>query len=65
MNYLKKYSYWFTIIYWKYLLAPSNCDNIWASIKCRLKEHSCGPIWYNFRGLSPDMRCKNCYDDME
>lgn len=65
MNYLKKYSYWFTIIYWKYLLAPSNCNNIFISIKCRLDSHSCGPVWYNPHGWEPNMRCRCCNDSIE
>lgn len=36
-----------------------------AKFWCRLGGHKCGPIWYNNSdALEPDMRCKNCEDNL-
>jgi hypothetical protein len=31
---------------------------------CRWRGHPCGVIWFNPGRLEPDMRCKNCEDDL-
>lgn len=58
---------WFSKTWWKYLLEkpkhPEYC-NWWYRILCRLKGHPNGVIFYNISGNEPDMRCKNCYDDL-
>ena len=36
----------------------------WHSFKCRWKGHPCGSIYYNPGGYEPDIRCKNCYDEL-
>jgi hypothetical protein len=42
---------------------PAKGINLWTAFWCRLKGHQCGPIWYS-HGLEPDMRCKNCNDEI-
>jgi hypothetical protein len=52
---------WFDKYWWKYLLEkPLNWTKFW----CRMGGHKCGPIYYNPYGLEPDMRCKNCDDEI-
>ena len=34
------------------------------SIICRWNGHPAGVIWYNPEGLTPDMHCRNCGDDL-
>jgi hypothetical protein len=49
----------------QYLLAkPSRRSNFWTAFWCRLGGHKCGPWWYNPGGSEPDMRCKNCGDEL-
>lgn len=49
----------------KYLFSTPAEESNWVkSIVCRNKGHQCGVIYYNVNGLEPDMRCKNCYDDL-
>lgn len=31
---------------------------------CRLRGHPNGVWWYNLHGSEPDMRCKDCDDDL-
>lgn len=56
---------WFTKEWWSYLFQLKGDDISWITvIKCRLKNHSCGVVWYNPNGLEPDMTCKNCGDNI-
>ncbi len=49
----------------KYLLSPKNRDVSWIrTVLCRWRGHPCGVWWYNVGGFEPDMRCKNCGDDL-
>lgn len=62
--------HWFTLEWWAYLLAPCNrryMDGPFTRIRtasCRAKGHPAGVWWYTSTGLEPDMRCKNCGDDL-
>jgi hypothetical protein len=52
---------WLTKDWLSYLLTrPFNLTKFF----CRIGGHKSGPVWYNAGGLEPDMRCKNCYDDL-
>jgi len=51
---------WFLPWWWKYLF--TNCEG-WSNFWCRVSEHKCGVIWYNYCGDEPDMCCKNCGED--
>lgn len=55
---------WFYIWFWKYLLAEKSFNYNWFEvIKCRLKGHPCGPIYYTHCcATEPDWHCKNCGD---
>lgn len=56
---------WITKEWWSYLFQPKAEDISWfATLKCRLENHSCGVVWYNPSGWEPDMTCKNCGDDL-
>jgi len=57
---------WFDINWYKYLLTKRSYNDIpWISvIWCRIKNHPSGVVWYNPNGLEPDMRCKNCGDNL-
>jgi hypothetical protein len=33
-------------------------------IVCRIKKHPNGVVWQNVYGLEPNMRCKNCDEDL-
>jgi hypothetical protein len=33
-------------------------------ILCRIRRHPYDAVWYNPSGLEPDMRCKNCREDI-
>lgn len=48
-----------------YLFAPNKQHWVsWPSlIRCRWRGHPAGVIWYK-AGYEPDMRCKNCGDDL-
>lgn len=60
--------------YLKYLLSPTThlekhvfengLYNGFKVIVCRLKGHPNGPIYYTTSGFEPDMRCKDCYDEL-
>lgn len=58
----------FTLSFWKYIFAKrSNYYgdvSIIKTIICRIKNHSCGVVWYNLNGMEPDMHCRNCGDDL-
>lgn len=53
--------YWFTLEWWKYLLAKPRS---WTAFWCRMKGHPEGTVWFNPGALEPDMHCKNCGDDL-
>ncbi len=58
---------WFSMWWYKYLFEPMNkyySDSWWTVIKCRIKGHPCGMVWYNPGGSEPDNHCKNCGDDL-
>lgn len=57
--------------YLKYLFAKADnprwsSDNLiidwFIRLKCRIKHHPCGSIYYNPGGYEPDGRCKDCGD---
>ena len=52
--------------WWRYILkSKAEKDILWIRvILCRIRNHPEGPIWYNPYGLEPNMRCKNCYDNL-
>ena len=52
---------WLSKNWWGYLLQkPFSLKAFW----CRKNGHKCGVWWVNTCGLEPDMRCKNCGDDL-
>ncbi len=60
--------------YFRYLFAkadnPRWChDNIlidfFCRLKCRIRHHPSGSIYYNPGGYEPDGRCKECGDEIE
>jgi hypothetical protein len=54
-------STWTSYSWWLYLLErPRN----WQRFICRIKGHPEGVRWYNVGGTEPDMRCKNCGDNL-
>ena len=61
---------WFSGWWWKYLFEKKNGDQSfyeisrWTIIKCKVKNHPDGWIFYNPGGTEPDYRCRNCYEDM-
>ena len=59
--------HWFTFTWWGYLFAPrskySDLGKIRTAI-CRARSHPVGVWWYNPHRTEPDMRCKNCDDDL-
>jgi len=57
--------HWFTREWWQYLTEPKKVGSPWwgATIWCRLHGHPAGVGWYS-GGMEPDMRCKNCRDDL-
>ena len=66
---------WFTLDWWKYLLCneyiytkTGKCvikinNETFKKFYCRMRGH-CGVWFYNPGGYEPDMRCKNCDDDL-
>lgn len=58
---------WFDKWWWIYLFKkPSSySDAGWLrAIWCRLRNHPAGVWYYNPGGWEPNMRCKNCGDDL-
>ena len=56
---------WFNLDWWRYLLAiPAPDTTRWIAFWCRMRNHPAGLVWYSPNGLEPDMRCKNCGDDI-
>lgn len=59
--------HWFTKSWWGYLLAPKEADEPWHRvILCRMRGHPGGVWWFTSdpEATEPDMRCKNCGDDL-
>lgn len=46
------------IIYW--CSSPMG----WRGAICRWRNHPAGVKWVNTSGLEPDMRCRNCGEDL-
>ncbi len=56
---------WFTLVWWQYLLEkPARGSSMFKAFFCRMLVHPAGVIYYNPIGLEPDMRCKNCGDEL-
>ena len=58
---------WLSMWWYRYLFSkPSNYYNVsrWYAIKCRLKNHPNGWVWYNPGRLEPDCHCKDCGDEL-
>lgn len=60
--------------YLKYLFAKADnpryaslnrIEDWWIRLKCRIKHHPCGSVYYNPGGCEPDGRCKCCGDEIE
>jgi len=43
---------------------PRNGVSVWRAAWCRLRGHPDGPVFFDPIGTEPDMRCKNCGDDL-
>jgi len=58
-------SKWFNKWWYKYLFAKkADKDISWYIVLwCRLRNHPDGSIWYSNK-YEPDMRCKNCWDNL-
>ncbi len=57
---------WFTRTWYIYLFENLHGELLRTKITkiiCRIKQHPCGPIYY-CHGTEPDMRCKNCGDEL-
>ena len=39
-------------------------EDWWIRLRCRMKHHPCGIIYYNPGGYEPDGRCKECGDEI-
>jgi len=59
---------WFTLGWYKYLFEKKSTYyyNVpWeVVILCRIKNHPCGPVYYNPCGTEPDNHCINCGDEL-
>lgn len=55
---------WFMPSWWGYLLGKPLGDHPLTRVICRAKGHPSGPVWFNPIGSEPDMRCKNCDDEI-
>lgn len=52
---------WFSPHWWRYLL--TDCRG-WENFRCRVHGHPDGVWFYNVGGLEPDMRCKDCGENL-
>lgn len=54
---------WFTLSWYQYLFKDH--DGI-LNVLCRMRGHPNGVVWLNFNPykLEPDMRCKDCGEDL-
>lgn len=61
---------WFARSWWKYLLDVGSLQKPrigwpgWRKLLCRARGHPFGVWWYTLSRLEPDMRCRNCGDDL-
>jgi hypothetical protein len=59
---------WLTLIWWRYILDDSFANKGYGTylsrIWCRIRRHPSGPWFANAGGLEPDMRCKDCGEDL-
>ena len=56
--------HWFTKDWWSYLLLKREGSlSVIKTAICRAKGHPCG-VWFYSNKEVPDMRCKNCGDDL-
>jgi len=71
--YWRNIQHWHHYEWWKYLFSGLwyrwrhdywRLRDLPGVIICRIKNHPCGPIWYNPGGYEPDMTCKNCGDEI-
>lgn len=51
---------WFNWYWYKYLLESDGWYNMW----CRIKGHPSGVWFHNVNTLEPDMKCKDCGEDL-
>lgn len=61
--------HWFTRHWYVYLFGFKDQGNLtlgekMTKIICRLKDHPAGPFYYS-SGYEPDMRCRNCFDELQ
>lgn len=58
---------WLDINWYRYLFSPFDDKKYcswWKHIWCRMNGHPSGPWYYNANGFEPDMRCKDCGDEL-
>lgn len=66
---------WFSRWWWSYLFERPDhyarrYQSDWLAIDwlkrlwCRLRNHPAGVVWYNPGKFEPNMRCKDCGDDL-
>ena len=56
---------WFYLSYWRYLFSkPYGSKLTLRIVFCRIKGHPHGTVWFNPGGLGPDMRCRDCGEDL-
>lgn len=57
--------YWYSYLFAKKSVTAKSWGISWITIiLCRMKNHPGGVWWYTSSRLEPDMRCKNCGDDL-
>ena len=52
---------WCNINWYYYLF---NKRPSWRMVWCRMNGHPHGVVWYSSWKLEPDMRCKDCNEDL-
>ena len=57
---------WFTKKWWTYLLQPKGYNDVswFVIIRCRIRNHPSGVVWFRLNESEPDMHCKVCGDDL-
>jgi hypothetical protein len=58
---MSRFTRWFTRPWWSYLL--TGCKG-WGHFWCRVRGHPSGVWWHNPGGYEPDMRCKDCGENL-
>jgi len=68
---MRKFLNWFRLSFYQYLFEKADYPK-WRSnnffidwfirLRCRIKGHPHGEIYYNPNGYKPDGRCKDCGD---